>query len=562
MRHQSLSVQLGGLLGAAQAASADQRLAEFIRDEESEALALFLPVHRDTCATGDWYGEHVGKWLFTVAETIHRDSDGPWRARVQAVLAILARAQEPSGYLGTYAPDAPCRFTHAEVNGQRTWDLWVHAWLLVGLTACAQHEALREAALRLAIPIGDLIDRTFSADPGAVIRQGNHQGLSSLVILEPLARLSQVTGDDRYVQLAAEILDAAHAGGLPLLANPSVPIHTIGTGKIYQLIWVLQGVLAVGVSLGRDQDVAAVERLWAQVQAHHLTPFGGPWGGIATHKEVFNPAGFFHPSGLVETCSSTSWLMLSQDLFLLTGDGRYVSEIERTAMNALLGAMDPNGRDWCYFTFPNGRRNNTYHWACCKSSGAIGLEKAGRTVVTVCDGEIWLNQWVNCTAVLPDGTELFVDVKPDHLGLLSTAPVNVNLRIPDWVSGVGQSGDTHLLVEVSTTEQAIPFSVPARAVPCTYTLDHHGQEIVREDYVCITRGPYVYAAGKVDGYDRHPTLRLPQLNPESALRAELQEEIVWIQQAGVRPIRLEPFYRAGGTHDSAWRTVWFEVAWQ
>lgn len=562
MRHQSLSVQLGGVLGAAQATSADQRLAEFIRDEESEALALFLPAHRETCATGDWYGEHVGKWLFTVAETIHRDSDGPWRARVQAVLAVLARAQEPSGYLGTYAPDAPCRFTHAEVNGQRTWDLWVHAWLLMGLTACAQHEALREAALRLAIPIGDLIDRTFSADPGAVIRQGNHQGLSSLVILEPLARLSQVTGDDRYVQLAAEILDAAHASGLPLLANPSVPIHTIGTGKIYQLIWVLQGVLAVGVSLGRDQDVAAVERLWAQVQAHHLTPFGGPWGGIATHKEVFNPAGFFHPSGLVETCSSTSWLMLSQDLFLLTGDGRYVSEIERTAMNALLGAMDPNGRDWCYFTFPNGRRNNTYHWACCKSSGAIGLEKAGRTVVTVCDGEIWLNQWVNCTAVLPDGTELFVEVKPDHICLLSTAPVKVNLRIPEWVSGVGRSGETHLLVEVSPTEQAIPFSVPARAVPCTYTLDHHGQEIVREDYVCITRGPYVYAAGKVDGYDRHPTLRLPQLNPGSALKAELQEEIVWIQQAGVRPIRLEPFYRAGGAHDSAWRTVWFEVAWQ
>jgi DUF1680 family protein len=477
-------------------------------------------------------------------------------------LAVLARAQEPSGYLGTYAPDASCRFTHAKVNGQRTWDLWVHAWLLMGLTACAEHDALREPAMRLAVPIGDLVYRTFSADPGAVIRQGNHQGLSSLVILEPLARLSQATGDDRYVQLAADILDAAHVGGLPLLANPSVPIHTIGTGKIYQLIWVLQGVLAVAVGLGRDRDVVAVERLWAQVQAHHLTPFGGPWGGIATHKEVFNPAGFFHPSGLVETCSSTTWLMLSQDLFLLTGDSRYLSEIERTAVNAILGAMDPNGRDWCYFTFPNGRRNNTYHWACCKSSGAIGLEKAGRTVVTVCDDEVWLNQWVNCTAVLPDGTEIFVEVKSDQLCLLSTAPVKVNLRVPAWARGVCTPGETHLLVEVTATELQIPYSAPVQAVPYTYILDHHGQEIVREDYVCITQGPYVYAAGKVSGYDRHPTLRLPQLNPESALKVEPDEEIVWIQQAGVRPIRLEPFYRAGGAHDSAWRTVWFEVAWQ
>lgn len=562
MKHRPLPVRLGGALGAAQSLSAEQRLAEFIRDEESEALALFLPAHRDTCATGDWYGEHVGKWLFTLAETIHRDPGGDWIERAQRVMDVLARAQEPSGYLGTYAPDAPCRFTHPDAHGQRTWDLWVHAWLLMGLTACAEHEALRDSALRLAAPIGELICRTFSADPGAVIRQGNHQGLSSLVILEPLARLSQTTSDQRFVQFAAEILDAAHAQGLPLLANPSVPINAIGTGKIYQLLWVLQGVLAVGVARDLPHHIAAVERLWKQVHAHHLTPFGGPWGGIATHKEVFNPPAYFHPSGLVETCSSTSWLMLTQDLLLLTGDSIYAGEIERTAMNALLGALDANGRDWCYFTFPNGRRNNTYHWACCKSSGAIGLEKMSRAVVTESDGQIWLNQWVDGTATLPNGTELIVTVEPERLRLLASAPLSLWVRIPHWAEGVGKPGETHRLVELGCHEHEIVFRRPARVVPFTYMLDHHGQEIVREDYIHVTRGPFVYAAGKIEGYDKHPTLRLPQLNPDSTLKLDPEDDAIWIQQAGMRPLRLEPFYRAGGAHHFAWRSLWFEVAWQ
>ena len=53
----------------------------------------------------------------------------------------------------------------------------------------------------------------------------------------------------------------------------------------------------------------------------------------------------------------------------------YAEEIERSAYNDLLGAQAANGEDWCYYSFPNGKRVHTTYWRCCKSSGAMALEE-------------------------------------------------------------------------------------------------------------------------------------------------------------------------------------------
>ena len=59
----------------------------------------------------------------------------------------------------------------------------------------------------------------------------------------------------------------------------------------------------------------------------------------------------------------------------LGGGYRVSSWVERTAYNDLLGAFAPDGEDWCYYSFPNGRRVHTTYWRCCKSSGAMALEE-------------------------------------------------------------------------------------------------------------------------------------------------------------------------------------------
>ena len=101
---------------------------------------------------------------------------------------------------------------------------------------------------------------------------------------------------------------------------------------------------------------------------------------------------------------------------------------------------------------------------------------------------------------------------------------------------------------------------PIRVVPFIHTADHHGQEIVRMDYAFLARGPYVYATGLIDGYKKEETLRLARLTPEAPFRVEGEE--IAFHQPGREPIRFEPYYRAGGRHEGAWRTTWLNIAWQ
>ncbi|HZX26953.1 MAG TPA: hypothetical protein VFF16_07795, partial [Telluria sp.] len=63
-----MTPQLGGLLGEALAANLRGRLAHFIVDEHSPAIALFAPQRRHENREGDWYGEHAGKWLVAAAK--------------------------------------------------------------------------------------------------------------------------------------------------------------------------------------------------------------------------------------------------------------------------------------------------------------------------------------------------------------------------------------------------------------------------------------------------------------------------------------------------------------
>ncbi|MBS1708088.1 MAG: glycoside hydrolase family 127 protein [Armatimonadetes bacterium] len=544
-----------GPLQAAIDKNVERRLKRFVQDAESEPVALFSPEARAASHGGDWYGEHIGKWLVAANKAVARTGDPELSTAIETVVDALAAWQEPDGWLGTYPVGSPARFTSADVAGQRTWDVWVHAWLVLGLL-----ETGIPRAQTMAERIGGLVAATFR-DGKHLVQQGNHAGLSSLVMVEPLARLAQATGERRYADLALAELQAAEQAGLPLLsARTGSDVSKIGTGKAYQILWCLVGMLEVGQVLEDDSIVTAVQALYDDVREHHLSPAGGPWGGIATHNEVFNPRGFFSPTGFVETCSSTSWLDLSLRLYRLTGEAAYADEAEKTLLNAVLGAQDANGEDWCYFTFANGRRNNTYHWACCKSSGALALE-LGAEMAT--DG-LTVNLLQPFDAQLPGGQSLCLSSPQEGQYVLeSDQPMTIQVRVPAW-GKVGDSvvvRDGHIQADLQPG-QSFTFECRARVGVHrrAHTVDHHGQEVVREEYVCFSRGPYVLAAGPEGDIHTPPTLRLSRLFPMNHVDEAGGE--VELRPAGGRPISLQPYCRAGGPHDGAWRNTWFPVAWQ
>ena len=601
------NVQLGGVFGDMLAANRSGRLSTFIVDETSPSISIFGQAHKQQNQEGDWYGEHAGKWLSATARAVAQGGQPQLAANLRRVADWLISQQDADGYLGNYAANR--RFTVPQPpkpeswNGEpalRTWDMWTHSYLLLGFIETWRalgDEAYLQAARRIA----DLCWQTLESGID-ITTLGNHHGMSATVLLDPAADLYLVTGEPRYLALAEKVLQQANA-------NPRLALLTkalegedpafIATGKAYQLCWNLVGLAKLYKATGKPEYQTAIDNLWQAIAQHHLTLGGGPWGGVAHRsREVFNAPKTFFPQAYVETCSVLAWMQLNRELLAITGHARYADALECTAYNDLLAAMAPNGEDWCYYTFPNGKRVHTTYWRCCKSSGAMAVEELPQVAYGVAaDGGLRVNLYGQGQATLahaqagqvtlqqrtryPFNGQIDLSVSPEH-----TATFAIGVRIPAWagqgqisINGVKhtatvgndgfvllerqwQRGDViaidlplrpqlHRAANINVQESRAPDGSPV------------AQEVLRWEYAGLSYGPLVYATGLIDGFKTDETVRLPDTDPAQWLQVgdDTGNGAPITLSLGYRaPLVFEPYYRCGGRDHGAWRLSWLSLA--
>jgi uncharacterized protein len=570
-----------GLLGDALGQSLEGRLRRLAREEPIPVGSLFAPKSKATSFDGDWQGEHVGKWLAAASRAAFRTDDAELIDQIGSVRSGLTECQEPNGYLGTYATLAEPRFTNPDAEGRRTWDVWVHAYVILGLLEAHRHWP-HGPSLDACERIAGLLRETFVEKGRDIARYGNHQGLSSLIAIHSLAELTLATGEAKFADTALRLVEQGEALSelqpvRKLLDGQD--ITTVGTGKAYQLCWLLLGLARLFRATGDDRFWNAAISGWESIHRHHLTLGGGPFGGIGRHREVFNEPGVFDRYGLVETCSSMAWMQLSRELLSQERDPRYAEAIESTLWNSILGAFLPGGEEWCYFIFPNGRRNPTYARACCKSSGPIALEEAALAVCEEDEKGIWLHQLIPGSTELPSGRRAIIAGDMPFGGAArihlesETALGMVHVRIPSWASGptIQVAGNLHRpspgsyctlhLSEAHQAEIIVEFPMSPSPVWATETLDHHGQEVVRREYLAMQRGPLVYATGPLDGFQIEATLDLrngfefvPANPPEGALGPAFH-----LRRGHSDPILWQPYFEAGGWEPGTWRSTYLGV---
>ena len=602
-------VRLQGVLGDALAANLAGRLSHFIVDGNSEPIALFGQAHKCCNEEGDWYGEHAGKWLYAAARAFSRSGDTGLRAHLVAVADFLVSQQDPDGYLGTYAPSRRFMQPHPKgprtwdgAPGKRTWDIWTHSYLILGMLELYRY--LPDARyLQCAVRIGELCLAALTTGGIDITDLGNHHGMSATVLLDPAVELYFSTNDQRFLQLAEIVLAQADARPeLHLLgqALAGVDAAEIGTGKAYQLCWNLVGLAKLHRATGKPEYLTAVQNVWTSIRRFHLSLGGGPWGGVAHRsREVFNHHGAFSPYGYIETCSTFSWIQLNRELLTITGEARYAEEIERAAYNDLLAAQAPNGEDWCYYIYPNGKRVYTTYWRCCKSSGAAALEELAPLAYTVSDRRIAVNLYgPGCADLALAGSAVRITQLGNYpfdgdlrMMLALPAPIEgeftIALRIPAWAEGArvavkGVSRPTPPageFLELTRTWQ--DGDMISLLLPMPPQLHHQqsqntqeslapdgspvAQQVMRYDYVAITRGPLVYATGLIDGFKREETLRLPPDGPvlEMAPAPDGEGKLgpAIRMKLGYRPdLLFQPYFEAGGRVDGSWRLTWMQVA--
>ncbi|WP_083489852.1 glycoside hydrolase family 127 protein [Stenotrophomonas ginsengisoli] len=601
------SVQLGGIFGDMLSANRSGRLSTFIVDETSPSISIFGQAHKQQNQEGDWYGEHAGKWLSATARAVAQGNQPQLAANLRRVADWLISQQDADGYLGNYAADR--RFTVPQPpkpeswNGEpalRTWDMWTHSYLLLGFIETWRalgDDSYLQAACRIADLCFDTLDGGID-----ITTLGNHHGMSATVLLDPAADLYLITGNPHYLALAEKVLEQANANPRLALLDKALAGEDpafIATGKAYQLCWNLVGLAKLYKATGKPAYQSAIDNLWQRIAQHHLTLGGGPWGGVAHRsREVFNAPKTFFPQAYVETCSVLAWMQLNRELLAITGHARYADAIERTAYNDLLGAMAPNGEDWCYYTFPNGKRVHTTYWRCCKSSGAMAVEELPQVAYGLAaNGDMRVNLYGPGQATLqhpqagqvtlvqtttyPFAGRIELEVQPQH-----EAAFGVGIRVPSWAAsielcingicqgelGTGSDG----FITLQRTWQA--GDVVSIALPMQPQLHHAAninvqesrapdgspvaQEVLRWEYVGLTYGPLVYATGLIDGYKTEETVILPDAPPSQWLQVgeDAGEGAVISMQLQCRaPLQFVPWYRCGGRQHDAWRLAWLPL---
>jgi len=282
-------------------------------------------------------------------------------------IPIILAAQEPDGYLQT-------AYTLAD---RKRWpERWSpdhrgnHEGYVSGyfIESAINHYTLTDGQdLRLYNAAKKLADCwVANIGPGKKDWFDGHQEME-----QALVRFGRFVNDmegngrgDSYIVLAKFLLDSRR-GGQEYDQSHLPPIRQYeAVGHAVRATYFYSGMADIAAETGDRDYQSAVISLWDNMvnRKYYLT------GGIGSGEtsEGFGPNYSLRNEAYCESCSSCGLIFFQYKLNLAYHDARYADLYEQTMYNALLGAVDMEGKNFCY-TNPlvNTQRTPWHVCPCC-----------------------------------------------------------------------------------------------------------------------------------------------------------------------------------------------------
>ncbi len=288
-----------------------------------------------------WRGEYWGKLMRGACLTYQYTKDEELYAILSETVRELLSCQDECGRLSTYRAD----------NEFRGWDMWGRKYVLLGLLHF--HEICREDSMKsevltaaerhldyIAARIGK--GKINITDTSPVL-----QGINSSSILEPVMRMYNLTGKKAYLSLAEHIVEtgaAKECNIFELAYQNEFSPYQYPVTKAYEMMSCFEGLLEYYRVTKCEKWKTAAENFAARVIEDEVTVIGG----AGCQHELFNHSVLMQTYGkydglMLETCVTVTWMKLCFQLLCLTGESKYADQIERSAYNALYGAVNTEG---------------------------------------------------------------------------------------------------------------------------------------------------------------------------------------------------------------------------
>lgn len=383
-------------------------------------------------------GHFVGHYLSACALMGASLGDKEISARGIALVAELAKCQQPNGYLSAF----PEEFFDRLRDGRGVWAPFytlhkIMAGLLDTSTLSGSSQAL-DVLRGMARWTGSWTGPLSQSHMARVLER-EYGGMN-----EVLYNLAAVTGRSQYQSLAhrfdQEIFFAPLAEGRDELdglhANTNIP-KVIGAARRYEL-----------AGEERYQNIAGY--FWDTVTSRRAYCTGGTSDDEGWHdanalsKQL---GGYTH-----ECCCTYNMLKLTRHLFGWTADPAYADYYERALFNGVLGTQHPaDGQKLYYVAMESGYwklfGEPLHSFWCCSGTGAESHAKFGDSIYFHDDDGIWVNLFIASEVEWPEqGVTLVQETRfPEDDSTTFTVrcrkPVRmaVRVRVPYWATRGGSA---------------------------------------------------------------------------------------------------------------------------
>ena len=538
---------------------------------------------------GRWASEFWGKWIQGAVASYEYNHDPALLEKIKEGERKLIATQLDDGYIGDYDKEH-------QLHG---WDVWGRKYTLLGLVKCYRLTGNKEA-LEAACKLLDYTISQIGPDSSTPIyKTGYYRGMPPLSILEPVTYLYDETGKPAYLQFAKLIAEQMNSPEGPMLIDKAdTPVSqrfvlkpgdswwSFDNGqKGYEMMSCYIGLLEMYRLTGNSQYLQVALTTWNHILREEINITGGAcslecwYGG---HGKQTHPA-----SHTMETCVTFTWMQFCERLLQITGDTKYVDQIERTMYNALMASMKhDNSQIVKYVPLEGFRREGEHqcdvHINCCNANAPRAFAMIPRVTYRVPNRDrIDINLYMPSQAILqigkrtftltqqtgyPASNEVKITVTPDK-----TTQANIALRIPGWTpyAIVKVNGET--MKGVASGEYYVINRQWNAGDEITLTMEMPAHLVSLNQSVAIERGPIVYARDSRfnDGFVDE-VVTIPNKDGIIQMKTEENGKDMWITvsvpmvrgtyndaSTDTRHIRLCDFASAGSTWDERIRyRVW------
>ena len=375
--------------------------------------------------------------------------DNKLKAYIDSVLDIIAKAQEPDGYLFTARTMNPKK-PHSWAGRERwikeedlSHELYNLGHMAEAAVAHWQATGSRKF-LDIATRYADCVIKEVGSKDGQACVVPGHQ-----IAEMALCRLYLATGNRKYLDEAKFFLDYRgktskrqeySQSHKPVVEQDEAVGHAVRAAYMYA------GMADVAALTGDSAYIRAIDNIWENIVGKKLYITGGI--GATSHGEAFGK-NFYLPnmSAYCETCASIGNVYVNHRLFLLHGESKYYDVLERTLYNGLLDGVSLDGGR---FFYPNPLASTGQHqrqpWfgcACCPSNICRFIPSLPGYVYAVKDRNVYVNLFLGNSAslkvqgkdvVLTQNTEYPYDgdirlvIKKNKAGEFA-----LKVRVPGWV---------------------------------------------------------------------------------------------------------------------------------